>query len=101
MTTDRRTLLESVANLTDGAFLRELVGWGCQRLMELDVQGLCNAEPNERTDERVNQRNGYRDRRWETRAGTIDLKVPKRRKGRRPRRGHPGGLDQRRLDPRR
>jgi transposase-like protein len=87
------TLLESVANLTDGDVRRELVGWGCQRLRDLDVQGLCNADPHERTDERVNQRTGSRDRRWETRAGTIDVKLPKRRTGR----YLPGLLEPRRM----
>lgn len=81
MANDRMTLLESIANLTDGDFLRELVGWGCQRLMALEVDGLCNAEPGERSEDRTNHRNGYRDRRWETRVGTIDLKLPKLRKG--------------------
>ena len=45
------------------------------------MQGLTGAEHGERTPERINHRNGYRDRPWETRAGTVDLKVPKLRKG--------------------
>ena len=51
------------------------------RLMELDVEGRCGAAYGERSAERDNSRNGYRDRRWETRAGTIDLKIPKLREG--------------------
>lgn len=45
--------------------------------MALEVDGLCNAEPGERSEDRTNHRNGDRDRRWETRVGTIDLKLPK------------------------
>ena len=41
----------------------------------------CQAAYGERTEERVNSRNGYRDRRWDTRVGTIDLQVPKLREG--------------------
>ena len=49
--------------------------------MALEVEGLCGAAPGERTPERTNRCNGYRDRRWETRAGTVDLRIPKLRKG--------------------
>ncbi len=48
--------------------------------MALEVEGL-GAAHGERTPERINQRNGYRDRLWETRAGTVELKIPKLRKG--------------------
>ena len=43
------------------------------RLMELEVEGLTGAAHGERRPERTNQRNGYRDRLWETRAGTVEL----------------------------
>lgn len=49
--------------------------------MELELQGLCGAGYGERSDDRTNQRNGYRERRWETRAGNVELKIPKLRKG--------------------
>ena len=49
--------------------------------MALDVDQLCGAEAHERSAERVNHRNGYRRRRWETRAGAIDVQIPKLRKG--------------------
>jgi len=45
------------------------------------VEGLTGAAPGERTPERINQRNGYRDWLWETRAGTVELHIPKLRKG--------------------
>jgi hypothetical protein len=48
-----------------------------QVLMSAEASMQCQAGYGERTDERVNSRNGYRDRRWDTRVGTIDLQVPK------------------------
>jgi putative transposase len=61
--------------------LREMVQFLAQRLMEADVEGRCGAGYGERDVDRENSRNGYRDRRWETRAGTIDLKISKLRQG--------------------
>jgi putative transposase len=52
-----------------------------QRLMEMDVEELCRPKYGERDENRQNARNGYRDRRWETRCGTVDLRIPKLRKG--------------------
>jgi putative transposase len=49
--------------------------------MELEVTGLAGAEHGERSAGRVNHRNGYRDRDWETRAGTVELRIPKLRRG--------------------
>lgn len=49
--------------------------------MELETEDLCGAGRGERSAERVNQRNGYRDRDWQTRAGTVELRIPKLRKG--------------------
>ena len=61
--------------------LRPMIQYVAQRLMDLDVDGLCGAEYGKRDAERVNSRNGYRDREWDTRSGTIDLRIPKLRKG--------------------
>src|SRR5918999_782360 len=47
----------------------------------LEVGGLTGAAWGEKSPERLNQRNGYRERAWETRAGTVDLRIPKLRKG--------------------
>jgi putative transposase len=58
-----------------------MIGFAAKRLMELEVGALTNAAWGEKSCERVVQRNGYRERGWETRAGTVDLRIPKLRKG--------------------
>src|SRR2546429_1889926 len=73
-----RTLLEKGS---DATFLREMIGFAAQRVMELESEALCGAGHGERSAERRNQRNGYRDRDWETRAGTVELRIPKLRRG--------------------
>ena len=50
-------------------------------MMELEVGALTGAPYGEKSTERLVQRNGYRDRDWETRAGTVELRIPKLRKG--------------------
>jgi putative transposase len=65
----------------DTDLLREMLAFVAQKLMDMDVENRCGATYNQRTDERENSRNGYRDRRWETRTGTVDLKIPKLRQG--------------------
>ena len=72
-----RTLLEKSS---DADLLREMVGFAAQRLMELEVESLTGAAHGERSLDRINHRNGYRDRMWETRAGAIELRIPKLRK---------------------
>ena len=81
MTDDMMSLQSLLEKSTDTDFLREMIGFTAQRLMALEVDGLTGAAAGERTPERVNQRNGYRDRIWETRAGTVELRIPKLRKG--------------------
>jgi putative transposase len=58
-----------------------MIGFVAQRLMDVDVESLCGAGYGERSAERANSRNGYRDRLWETRAGSVPLKIPKLRSG--------------------
>ncbi len=62
-------------------FLRESLCWVVQQLMEAEVSELIGAERGERTDERLTHRNGYRLRRWDTRAGELELAIPKLRRG--------------------
>ncbi len=81
MTDDRIALRALVEKAPDADFLREMIGFAAERLMALEVDGLCGAAHGERSAERTNQRNGYRERAWETRAGAISLPVPKLRKG--------------------
>ncbi len=62
-------------------FLRESLLWVVQQLMEAEVSELIGAERGERSEERLTHRNGYRPRRWDTRAGEIELAIPKIRRG--------------------
>ena len=62
-------------------FLRESLTWVVQQLMEAEVSGLIGAERGERSEERLTHRNGYRPRRWDTRAGELELAIPKIRRG--------------------
>jgi transposase-like protein len=78
---------------SDADFLREMISFAAQRLMDLDVEGLTGAGHGERSADRQNHRNGYRDRDWETRAGTVELRIPKLRKGS----YFPGFLEPRRM----
>jgi putative transposase len=81
MTDEKIALRELLEKGSDATFLREMIGFAANRLMELEIEGVCGAGPGERTEARRNHRNGYRDRDWETRAGTIELRIPKLRRG--------------------
>jgi putative transposase len=93
MTDDRIALRELLEKSSDTSFLREMVGFAAERLMALETEALCGAAVGERTPDRRNQRNGYRDRDWDTRAGTVELRIPKLRHGS----YFPGFLDPRRM----
>ena len=58
-----------------------MIGFAAHRLVELETEARCGAAHGERSPDRQVQRNGYRDRDWETRAGTVELHIPKLRKG--------------------
>jgi putative transposase len=74
-------LAEVLEKGADADLLREMLSCMAQRLVNADVEGLCGAAAGERSEERTNHRNGYRDRRWKTRAGSILLRIPKLRQG--------------------
>ena len=93
MTEQETALRELLAKGTDASFLREMIGFAAQRLMELETETLCGAGHGERSENRTNLRNGYRDRDWHTRAGTVELRIPKLRKGS----YFPGFLEPRRM----
>ena len=75
------SLAELAEKGADADLLRDMILFVAQRMMELDAEGLCAAAYGERSPERANSRNGYRERLWETRAGSVDLKILKLRKG--------------------
>src|ERR1700677_1374696 len=81
MTDDMMTLRTLLEKSSDTDLLREMIGFTAQRLMALEVESLTGAAPGERSPDRLNQRHGYRERDWETRAGTVELRIPKLRKG--------------------
>ena len=80
MTDDKIALRELLEKGSDATFLREMIGFAAQRLMALEAETLCGAGHGERSVERLNQRNGYRERDWQTRAGTVELRIPKLRR---------------------
>jgi putative transposase len=81
MTKASMSLAELAEKGPDADLLREMIQFVAQRLMDLDVETLCGAAYGERSAERANSRNGYRERIWETRAGAVELKLPKLRTG--------------------
>ena len=81
MTDEMMGLQNLLGKSADSDFLREMIGFAAQRLMELEVESKTGAGHGERSAERMTHRNGYRDRNWETRAGTVELRIPKLRQG--------------------
>ena len=81
MTDDTMPLLDALLKRGGGDFMKDLAEEVLGRLMAYDVEGQIGAGRYERSEERTTQRNGYRHRAFDTRLGTLDLKIPKLRKG--------------------
>src|SRR4051795_2837351 len=81
MTEERMALVDLLQKSGDGDFLRSVAEAVLQILMEADVEGLIGAARHERSAERLNYRNGYRDRTFDTRLGSLSLRIPKLRQG--------------------
>ena len=77
MTEDMMTLRTLMEKTADADLLREMIGFAAHRLMEMEVEGFTGAAWGEKSPERLVQRNGYRDRPWETRAGTVERRIPR------------------------
>ncbi len=86
MTMDRIGLKELVEKGSDTGLLRETIAFVTARSMDMEVESLTGAALGERSADRMNSRNGYRPRLWETRAGSVPLAIPKLRKSLPPRR---------------
>jgi putative transposase len=81
MTDETVNLKALIEKTPDAGLLREMIGFAAERLMDMEVAGLTGAGYDEKSPNRLVQRNGYRDRMWETRAGSVELRIPKLRKG--------------------
>jgi putative transposase len=81
MTDERMALIELIEQDADSDLVREMLSFAAERLMEAEVEARTGAGHGLRDPARQVQRNGYRERAWDTRAGRIDLEIPRLRKG--------------------
>jgi len=78
---DAQAFLREQLESASPDLLRSMVKTFAEALMSAEADAICGAPYGERSDERTNQRNGYRPREWDTRAGTVELAIPKLRQG--------------------
>jgi transposase-like protein len=81
MTDEKMALFELIEKRADSDFIREMLAFAAERLMGLEVEAACGAPFGARSADRLAQRNGYRERAWQTRVGAIDLQIPRLRTG--------------------
>lgn len=81
MTDDRMALVELIEQGADSDLVRDMLAFAAERMMDLEIEARTGAPAGSRSQARLNHRNGYRERGWDTRAGRIDLAIPKLRKG--------------------
>jgi putative transposase len=93
MTDPMMQLRSPVEKTPDADILRDMISFAAKQLMEMEVDGLTGAGNGEKSPDRLVQRNGHRERDWHTRAGTVELRIPKLRKGS----YFPGFLEPRRM----
>ena len=81
MTKETMALIELIEKGADGDLVRDMLAFAAERMMEAEIEARTGAAHGARDPGRQVQRNGYRDRAWDTRAGRIDLEIPRLRKG--------------------
>jgi len=81
MTDEKMALFELIEKRADVDFIREMLAFAADRLMGFEVEAATGAPLGAKSADRLAQRNGYRERSWDTRVGAIDLKIPRLRTG--------------------
>ena len=81
MTDDRMALVELIEQGADSDLVRDMLAFAAEHMMDMEIEAKTGVPAGARSAARLNHRNGYRERGWDTRAGRIELAIPKLRKG--------------------